>query len=483
MSASRVARAGLQTIGGTGVQMLVQVISLMVLARLLEPRAFGVYGLAMVVVGFTSLFRDLGLSSAAVQARDMPRQLRNNLWWINTLVGLGLTVATAALAPLAGAFFREPDVTQVMLLLSPTLLLAGAAVQHRATLMRDMRFGAATALDVGGAVVGLVLAVIIASAGGGVWALVVPQLVTGVIVLVGTVLVARWWPGLPRRGHGTRVLAQFGGSILLSQFLTYVHRNFDATLIGRLHGVQWTGQFNRATQLTRMPIGMLAGPFGKVALATMARHQDDHAALAGLARKGQVLLALPVLAAAGGLVAAAEPLVAIVLGPGWGPAVPFVALIAASEALALMSSVGGWILTARGQGRKLIRLSVISTVTKLSLASVGALWGPYGIVAGVLASQVLLWPLSLTLVARMTGLDLRSILADSYLLVGVVGTATAGAWGVLQLVTPPGGPLTAVALAAAVMLAILGLAAAVLAPFRRDLAVFFTTVRSGLGRG
>lgn len=459
--------------------MLIQVTSLIVLARLLEPAEFGVYGMAMTFVGFTALLRDVGLSSAAIQAKELTPQLRTNLWWINTGVGALLTATALTAAPMIGAFYRDPDVTLVVALMAPTMLLAGASVQFLAGLARDLRLGTTAVIDVSGALVGLGVSVSLALAGAGVWALVVPQLVAGVITLSGTAAVAGWRPGRPRAGHGTRRLVAFGGAMFVSQILTYVHRNFDAVLMGRLHGAVWTGQFNRAAQMSRMPIGMLSGPFGKVALATMSPKQDDVDGLGVLARRGQVLMALPVLLAAGGLVAAADPLVAIVLGAGWERAVPFLQLIAASEALALMASVGGWVMASRGMGRKLIRLGVISTVVKLSLISLGSLMGPYGIVAGALAAQVILWPLSLTLAGRMSGVSLRGALVDSYVLVGVVGTATGTGWGAGQAVAGAVPDIVQVLVTALAMLSVLGFALA-LPPFRRDVAEFVTTVRSGI---
>lgn len=481
MAVSRSARAGLHSLGGTGTQMVIQLVSLTVLARFLEPAEFGVYGMAITFIGFTTLFRDLGLSSAAIQVKSLPIQLRTNLWWINTGTGAILALLTLATAPLIAAFYREPQVAFVVAFMAPTMLLAGAAVQYRASLARDLRLGAAAAIDVTGALLGLIVSVGVALAGGGVWALVLPQLVSGVVTLAGVIFVSRWLPGLPRRGHGTRQLVRFGGAMFVSQALTYTHRTYDVLLLGRLHGADWTGQFNRAAQMSRMPMGMIAAPFSKVALATMAPHQEDVHALGALARRGQVLLALPVLLAAGGLVAAAEPLVSLVLGDGWGQAVPFLQLIAMSEALALMASVGGWLMAARGQGSKLIRLGVISTVIKVSTVSLGSLWGPYGIVPGVVVAQVILWPLSLVLTGRMSGVSTREALVDSYVLVGVTASATAAGWYAGRTHIVPGGPAVDIVAVVVTMLATLALAAALVAPFRRDVQTFLQTVRSGVG--
>ncbi|WP_336638571.1 lipopolysaccharide biosynthesis protein [Micrococcus luteus] len=480
MSPSRPARAGLQSLGGTGIQIVIQLTSLVVLARLLEPADFGVYAMAITVIGFTALFKDMGLSAAAVQAKELSTQARANLWWLNTGVGALLTVAALMAAPLAAAFFDEPDVALAITLMSPTLVLAGMSVQYSASLMRQMRFGVLAVTDVAGSLLGLAVSVLIAANGGGVWAMAVPQVVAGLITLIGVAAAARWLPRLPTRGHGTRALFRFGAALFGAQVLTYVHRNFDVLLLGRLHGSAWTGLFNRGAQMTRMPIGMIAGPFGRVSLAALAPYQDDVAALTRLAARGQVMLALPILIVAGGLIATAEPLVALILGPGWEGAVPFVRFLAASEALALMASVGGWLITARGRGDRLIRLGLLSTVVKLTCISVGTFWGPHGIVAGTLAAQTLLWPLSLTLASRMADVPTRALLARSYLLTGVVGGATVIATLITHTALGTVHDVLAVVAGAGTLLIGLGLAALVFAPFRQDVITFVSTVRRGI---
>lgn len=482
MSGGLAARAGLHTLGGTGVQMAIQLVSLAVLARLLEPKDFGVYAVAMTVIGVTALFRDLGLSTAAVQAKVLTTQTRTNLWWINTVVGAGLTLVTFLAGPLAARFFREPEVQTVLWVMAPTMLLAGATSQYSASLMRAMRYGVLAVIGMLSSVVGLVLSIALAWYGAGVWALCLPQLITAVGVLVASMVLCQWFPGLPRRGHGTRAMVKFGAAFFVTGLLTYVHRNLDAVLLGRLHGATIVGGFNRAAQMSRTPISTLSAPFARVALSIMAPAQDDPQALANLARKGQVLLSIPVLVAAGGLVAAAGPLVEMVLGAGWDQAVPFVRLIAASEALALMASVGGWLLTARGLGRFLIRLSVISTVTKITCVGFGTFWGPYGIVAGVTVSQLLLWPLSLYLSGRFSGVETGALRRNSFLLAAIGAAAAGAAWWVVAAADGRLHALWQVALAGVVLLAVHGLAMLLLPRYKADVTMALTAVKSGLVR-
>ena len=482
MTQSGAAKAGLYTLTGTAVHMLVQIAGLVILARVLQPAEFGVYAVAMTVIGITTLFQDLGLSTAAVQAKELPTQVRTNLWWINASVGGGLALLTVALAPLAAWFYREPAVQTVLYVMAPTLLLAGFSAQYRASLMRSMRYGILAIIDTTAAVVGMTLSLLLAFSGGGVLALTVPQVVTGVGTLAAVVWAAKWFPGRARRGFGTRKLLRFGVAYFLTGLLTYAHRNLDVVLLGRLYSKAVVGGFNRASQITRAPLSMLSNPFARVALSTMAPVQDDHKALASLARKGQIMLNVPIAFVAGGLAAAAGPLVELALGNGWGASVPFVRLIAASEAFALMGSVAGWILTSCGRGRTLIHLSAISLATKAVLVGIGTLWGAYGIVAGVAISHVILWPFSLYWAGRVTGVRTKELLASSTMQAAIGTVSALGAWGVASMFVGWLPALAQLVVIGVLLLCFHGVAMWLCPGYRADVRFAVNGVRSALKR-
>ena len=87
---------------------LVRLGSLMILARLLEPKDFGLLGMVTAFTGVLSLFRDFGLSAAAIQRADVTEEQTSTLFWINVLTGTALTLVTGALAPVVSRFYHEP---------------------------------------------------------------------------------------------------------------------------------------------------------------------------------------------------------------------------------------------------------------------------------------------------------------------------------------------------------------------------------------
>src|SRR6202012_3478050 len=119
-----------------------------------------------------SLFRDFGLSAAAIQRADVTEEQTSTLFWINVLTGAALTLFTGALAPAVGRFYHEPRLFAVTWVVALGFLINGAGVQHSVRLQREMRFTTLALIDVVVLILSTAIAIGAAKAGYGVWSLV-----------------------------------------------------------------------------------------------------------------------------------------------------------------------------------------------------------------------------------------------------------------------------------------------------------------------
>ncbi|MDQ2950487.1 MAG: oligosaccharide flippase family protein, partial [Acidobacteriota bacterium] len=165
------AGTGWSTLSTAGRQVLT-IASVSTVARLLGPDAYGLIGMAVIVTGFVSNFRDLGTAVAIIQRPTVSRSLLSSLFWINVLVGLTMFGVVSITAPLVADFFHTPGLTAILRVLSIALLLASCGVVHSAILTRDMAFKPLGLIDLLAAFTSFVVALSGALAGWGVWSLV-----------------------------------------------------------------------------------------------------------------------------------------------------------------------------------------------------------------------------------------------------------------------------------------------------------------------
>ena len=125
-------RGGLARISAQAASFLLRIGSLMILARQLSPVDFGLVGMATAFTGILSLFRDFGLGAAAVQRSDVTDEQISNLFWVNVVFGVVLALMTAALAPAVVAFYHEPRLLWVTVILAFGFFCNALGVQHSA---------------------------------------------------------------------------------------------------------------------------------------------------------------------------------------------------------------------------------------------------------------------------------------------------------------------------------------------------------------
>jgi PST family polysaccharide transporter len=475
------ARGAATTVSGQIARIVVQVCSLAVLSRLLDPGDYGLVALVLAVVALGEVFRDFGLSAAAVQAKSLTRHQRDALFWLNATLGGALTVVTVLAAPLVAFAFGQPELAPITRVLALTFVINGCATQYRAHLQRGLRFSWLAGADVAAQVVGVGLGIGLALAGAGYWALVAQQLGQALAGLLLLVLVARWLPGLPRRGAGVRPLVRFGSHYVAGQLVAYVGKNVDSLVVGARFGPVSLGFYNRAYSALMGPLGQLRAPTTTVALPVLSRLQDDESRFGAYVQRGQVALGytfLPVIAIAAG---AADPLVRILLGDKWLAVVPIFSALAFAAVFDTLPYVGFWVYLSRGLTAQLLRFTTAVTGLRVACIVVGSGWGAVGVAVGIAVATGLAWPLSLWRLSRLTPIPLGGLVRGGLRILAFAALAALAAWAASRALGT-WHPVVQLAGAFAAGGGVYLVGGLLIPPVRRDAAVIADMVRLVLAR-
>lgn len=141
-------------IAASGGKFVMNFVSTVILARLLDPEAYGLLAMVFVVSNFVTLFRDMNMTLATVQKETITHAQISTIFWVNAAVSCAITLVLLALAPAISWFYGDPRLTGIALLLAVPVLIRGLVVQHKALLRRKMYFGTLTAMDIGCSLVG-----------------------------------------------------------------------------------------------------------------------------------------------------------------------------------------------------------------------------------------------------------------------------------------------------------------------------------------
>ena len=377
-----------------GLAVAIQLVSTVVLGRLLSPEDYGIMAMVMAVTAFAGLFRDLGLSAAAIQRQELSRGQQSNLFWLNVAMGTLLTLGLVTGSSWVAAFYRKAEVRNVICLVAFNFVIGSLGTQSGVTLLRKLEFGKKAATEIAGSIVGLVVSIVLALRGHSYWSLAWGGVVSAVVTTTALFLFSGFFPSLPRPGTGLREMLKFGASITTFELINYFHRNLDNILVGRVCGTEALGLYSRAYSLLMLPINAMRNPILSVGFPAMSRLQYEPESFRNYYLQVVRLMALAAMPLTAFLFVSARPIVRLILGGKWEPICPIFSILAVVAFIQPMLTLWAMVVQSRGLGRRYVQMGILNTICSVAGFGVGLFWGPMGVAAGYAISTYLsVWPL------------------------------------------------------------------------------------------
>lgn len=402
---------------------MLSIASVTTVARVLGPSAYGIMGMAALLLAFVLSLRDLGTGMAIVQRVDVSHRLLSSLFWLNFLVGLVLAAFVAGTSPLTAQFFHTPALVPILCTLSISIWLTSCGIVHNSILLREMRYRWLAIADLGSAVAGYVVALICAYSGLGVWSLVFSNVATAATGCLFYWFATGWRPGFVFNRSEIRSVAGFSLNLSGAVLLNFFARNADNIVIGRLRGKSELGDYQMAYNLMLTPISNISSMISQITFPAFSRVQADDARFrSAYVRQSMMvgLLTFPVLAGMGIL---ADPLIHVVLGPKWLGSIALFQILAPVGLVQSVATLVGQIYAAKARTDLMFRWSIYYTVLLVIAFVVGAHFSTVGVaIAYAVTYLVLLAYPGFAIPFHLIGLRVRDYAAT--LLPQILITAT-----------------------------------------------------------
>jgi O-antigen/teichoic acid export membrane protein len=382
-------RGAVAKLFGQGSNFLLRIVFLVTLARLLDPKDFGLVAMVTAVTGVYHLFTTAGLSTATIQRADITEQQLSNLFWVNILVGIILSLLCMAMAPVIVKFYNEPRLFWVTIATSAGFLFSAAGVQHFALLQRQLRYISIAGIESVAQLLSICVGIGMALAGFGYWALVASALVLSAVITVCAWLLAGWIPGAPRRGAGVRSMLQLGATVTLNGVVVYIAYNLDKVLLGRFWGADVLGIYGRAYYLIDIPTSNLNAAIGGVTFSALSRLREDHDRLKSYFLKGYSLVVSMTLPTTVFCALFADELILVALGPKWKEAAVIFRLLAPTILVFGMINPFYWFLLSVGLQKRSLNIAFFIAPWVTAAYLIGLPYGAEGVALAFSAAMTL----------------------------------------------------------------------------------------------
>lgn len=396
--------SAVQTLGSR----LLTVATFVLLAHLLEPRAFGLVAFASVAIAFLTIFVQQGFGQALVQTPTLEKRHLDTAFWVSLGFGTVLALVVVALSVPVAHLFALPEVAPVLQVLSLGFVLSALSSTQVAILQRRMAFRSLAIRLTVANLVGAVLGVVLALLGAGVWAL-VAQTLSAAAVSVGIVwTVSDWRPGLAVTRATYRELFSFSRNVVGQNIAGFFLRRSDDFFIGAFLGPTLLGIYSVAYRLLIVMMDISINTVSGVALPTFSRLQAEPERLRRAyfaATRVSAVVALPIFCFT---IVAAPEVIHVCFGPRWDASIPVMRVLSLIGVANTLTNFNATVLTSVGRPDLALRFMLIASVTNVIGVVVAVHWGILAVAwALVLRNFLIGSPLSITYVSRTLGFGYR----------------------------------------------------------------------------
>ena len=324
-------------------------VSVVVLARLLQPSDFGIVAIALTASAFIEFFGWIGLRQALLRVREPDRSHYDTAWTIQVGLFLFLALALVAIAPLAASFYGEPAVAPILWVMSLRLVCLAFVNIGIVDFEREMQFGRDMRMRLGVRLASLVVSLAAAFVLRNYWALVIGLVAQSVLYTAASYFAHPFRPRLDL----SRRAEILGVSLwmFLCTLSELVQQQIERLVLGRIVPSATVGLYSVSKDLSSIFTQEIATALNRVTFVAVSGSEDSARSTQNVAKVigGYATVVAPL---AAGLVATAPDAVAVLLGPQWSGATPLLRIIAVYTGVQAVYLMVGAVLQASGHARR-----------------------------------------------------------------------------------------------------------------------------------
>ena len=395
------------------INFLFRTVGVIVLARLLTPKDFG---LVAMVTAFSLLplnFGFNGFTEFIIQKKHLSTQEINSIFWLHLFIAASLSFSFIIFGFCLVVFYKEPALRGIAAVMATSFILAAFYTTPRALLRRDMKFTSIAIGDLIAEILSIVFAIVAAVAGMAYWAVVTRQLSSSVVHVIVAWILCRWRPNRPRNLSSAVPAFKYALKVYSNFSVNYLTKSIDKVLLGKFHGSALLGNYDRAYYLSSLPAGQLLTPLNSVALATLSRLREDRERFSAYYIKAVSMVSFLGTIAAVVLMLSARDLIPLLLGPGWSETGLILMAFSPGIAAELIYGTYTWLHLSLGTPGRWMRWNLFATLITVISFIIAAPFGPVSMAIAYSAAMYLLvlpglWyagrPIELSITALIRGI-------------------------------------------------------------------------------
>ncbi|MEK7160182.1 MAG: lipopolysaccharide biosynthesis protein [Patescibacteria group bacterium] len=302
-----------------------------ILARLLVPTQFGLFGIATLVLNFLEILTETGVNIILVQVREQIEEFIDSAWVVSIIRGVLLFFIVLLSAPFIASFFNTPKALEIIMLISLVPLIRGFINPSEVKFQKDLKFKYEFLFRSSIFLVDSMVAIFFVVLTHSVYGLVLGLIAGAVFELITSFVFIKPTPRLRFNKHYIRDILHKGKWVTSYGVLGYFGDQGDNIVVGKLLGASSLGIYQMIYKISILPLSEIADGVNKVVFPIYVKIANDKERLKRAFLKTSFIVSM--LATSLGIIIFLFPreIILIVLGDKW---------LSGAEALRILSVYG-----------------------------------------------------------------------------------------------------------------------------------------------
>lgn len=392
--------------------MIISFVSNVVLARLLSPDDYGCIGLLTIFIVLAETFVNGGFGAALIQKKEPTKDDYSTVFYWNIIVSILLYILLFFVAPYVAVFYKIPLLSSVLRVQGIILIIHALSIVQLNILRKQLQFKKLSVIQIVASIISVVIAIILAYEGFGVWTLVVQQLLMACIVTFILWITTNWKPILCFSLKSFKELFGYGAFLLLSDLLNALCNNLQGLIIGRKYSAVDMGFYSQARKLETIPTTSISQVVNLVAFPVYSKLQDNKEQLYLAVQKSSRMmnfLNFPLMIL---LILVANELIVFLYSDKWLESISYFQILCVSGLVNCIQSINYQVVCAVGKSKLIFRWNIVKRLVGLASILVGMNFGVKGILWGMVFGFYFTALVNILVASPITNYDLFKQLKD-----------------------------------------------------------------------
>lgn len=393
--------------------MFIQFISGIILARLLTPYDYGCIGMLMIFIVLSESFIDGGFGSALIQKKHPTQEDYSTVFFWNLAIAAVFYAVLFFSAPAIARFYKIPLLCSVLRVQGIILFIFAFNIVQRNQLRKKLNFKILSIVSITTSIIALIVTIVMAYKGYGVWSLVSQMIITSAIPAFVFWFYIKWRPTWVFSWKSFRELFGFGFYMFLTLLLNRFGQQIQGLLIGKFFNPSTMGYYSKAHGTEKLASTSISQVLTQVTYPLYAEIQDDKVRLAEMIKRLTMTLAYITFPLMFILLLCAKPIFVILYSDRWLSSVPFFQVLCLAGLAYCLQSVNYQSIAAIGKSDVMFLWTILKRVVGIGMMVCGlACWGMNGLLTGVVLGTWFAYFVNIFLVSKYIGYKWWSQLYD-----------------------------------------------------------------------